>query len=134
MTGYRLSEGAVKKTAKVVDRVLGRTPGTPRGRSTLRLAPDTRYLGKLTTTLEAPVIDPEADPPEEVLGVYTTAMVKVWVPDPDDDGTADYPKFVESDIDEIEVVNRDPSLEGGVGAVVKIEFIFGEWQFYWVGC
>ena len=124
MTGFQFNRRAarkIKSTAKKADR---QNSLTPRGRTTPRAVPDRRYWGSLTSELEAPD-DGQSSP--------TTATVQVWRVVP---GSADDPIEMEDDaaIEEITVVNRDPSLTAPEGAVCKIEFMNGEWSFYWVGC
>lgn len=124
MAGFKLSERAARATAKVVSDALRTTASTPGRRSSPSSRPGQRYWGHLTAALDAPS-NGQTHP--------TVGYVQVWRPDPA--STADPVAMIDdTDIGVIDVVNRDPSLEGSEGAVCKIEFLNGEWSFYWVGC
>ena len=123
MSGFRLSERAAKATAKTVRKVLTPVDSQPRGDRQRRFAPGTRYCGHLVGNLLAPS-DGKAAP--------TTGQAQCWRPDPESE--SDPVAMIDDEDLLIEFVNRDSSLEGTSGAFVKIEFINGEWQIYWLGC
>ena len=128
MNGVKLTDQAARRTAKTVGIVLGSLPGGIRGQRGGRVPSDCRYQGVLTSVLDAP---------EHGWSEPTTATMRVYLPDPD--STSDPIAFVAAlDADgeplEITLVNRDPSLEGDLGAYVKAEHLNGEWSPYWLGC
>lgn len=123
MPNYLLSPRTYTETIETNRRVLGDAGRTGTGSAGSSGWGENRYVGKLTQDLDAPT-DGMASP--------TTATVKVWLPDPA--STADPCAFIESNLDEITAVNRDPSRSGVIGGWCKIEFLNGEWSFYDVEC
>ncbi len=121
MEGFRLSEQAARSTAKVVNAALRESSMKPRERSKKKPPPGTRYQGILATDLDAPT-DGMTSP--------TTADVIVWQPV----AGSGVPPAMAAGFTVPGVVNRDPSLSGAAGAYCRIEWLNGEWSFYWVGC
>ena len=123
MSGYKLSKNAVRKTATVVNRVLGQRK--PLGTTEKPEGPrDTWYWGKLATDLNAgSMIAP------------TTCEVDVWLPIPGNtDDPVQFAVATDSSLLGLTVVNRCPSIEATTGAVCKIEYAFGEWSIRAVEC
>lgn len=121
MSLYGLSPRGVQRATETARRVLGHSPSTAGSRRGNYGHSDERYQGQLTSDLEPGSFE---EP--------TTATMLVWFPDPSSAG--DPPAFAESDLAEITVVNRDPSLSAATGVYIKVELINGEWSPYWVGC
>jgi hypothetical protein len=123
MSGYKLSKNAVRKTATVVSRVLGQrkplgTTATPEGHR------DTWYWGKLATDLDA-----------GSMTAPTTCEVDVWLPIPGNtDDPVQFAVATDSNLLGLTVVNRDSSLSGVSGLACKIQYAFGEWSIFWIGC
>lgn len=121
--GVLLSKGAAKRTAETVRRVLGSKDPigqqpAPQGR------PGKRYFGKLASSLAA-----------GSMSSPSSCTFNVWFPDPA--STATPPPWIvttDSALLGFTVYNLDPSLEGEAGYCGKIEFEYGVWTFYWIGC
>lgn len=124
MAGFKLTERAARATAEFVGRQQRKTPVSPRERGRGSPPAGTRYMGYLTTPLTAPE-DGFTDP--------TTATVQVLKPDPED-ASEPWDLIDDDEVGTVTVVNRDSSLSADADAFVKIEFLNGEWSFYWVGC
>lgn len=119
--GVLLTERAAAKTAGVVGKIHRRVGGDVDRRRIVNPPPGTRYWGILLDNLENPD-DPMTSP--------TSAQVQILKRSPNPDSN----DLVEDDGNTVLVVNRDPTLTTSIGALCKIEYLSGEWSFYWIGC
>lgn len=123
MTRFTLSATGRDRAAETARRVLGNGPATTGSKRRQPQFEDVKYMGKLVGDLEPGSM---AEP--------TTAEVRVYQPDPEHSDPDSPPPFVASAMENIPIVNRDPSLEASEGTFVKIEYVNGEWSPYWVSC
>lgn len=121
--GIVFSKRAAKRTADVVNRVLGkRESAGPVEFGKGNTLPF--YWGKLASDLAA-----------GSMTAPTTCTVNVWLPIPGNtDDPVEFAVATDSQLLGLTVVNRVPSIEATTGAVCKIHYAFGEWSLLAVEC